>query len=314
MKLKIKRESKIGLFVLAMLFTLYWGINYLKGKDLFSRNNTYYALYDQVNGIQPSSAVVIRGFKVGTISNMSFNPTISDKIMLELSIKSKFRIPVNSRARIFSDGLLGGKGVEIELGDSGYFLNNGDTLRSYMDKDFLEVAGSELEFFKQKAGALVEQVMETLGYINILLEKNTGNITAATTNLADITASLRNIASAESGGMQDITSNINLLTKKMNSSADKLDHMLTGMGSITDSLQAADIPQLIHSLSYTAGQLSASIDKINNGDGTAGKLVNDPQLYDSLTKASESLNKLLTDIKARPGRYVSFSVFGRRDR
>ena len=148
MKLKLSREFKIGFFGILMIAALYWGINFLKGRDLFTSSVHYYAVYDQVNGLQSSAAVLIKGYKVGSISDISFDPERSDKVVVEFSIKSKFKIPDDTKARIFSDGLMGGKAVELELGKSAKYLQQGDTLFSEINKDFLEVAGSEFEFLK----------------------------------------------------------------------------------------------------------------------------------------------------------------------
>ena len=127
--MKLSREVKIGLYAIITLAALYWGINFLKGQDIFSSSHKYYATYDQVNGVQKSAGIVIKGFKVGVVSDISYDPQKSDRIIVEFSIKRKFQIPENSKARIYSDGLLGGKAIEIELGDSHIYLHDGDTLR-----------------------------------------------------------------------------------------------------------------------------------------------------------------------------------------
>ena len=115
MKLKLSREFKIGFFGILMIAALYWGVNFLKGTDLFTSSVHYYAAYDQVNGLQPSAAVVIKGYKVGTISDISYDPQRSNNVVVEFAIKSKFKIPKDTKARIFSDGIMGGKSIELEL-------------------------------------------------------------------------------------------------------------------------------------------------------------------------------------------------------
>ena len=310
MKLNMKREVKIGIFAVLMLVCLYWGVNFLKGRDLFNTNNIYYATYDQVNGIQSSSAIKIKGFKVGAVSDIIYDPERSSKIVLELTIKSKFKIPVNSEARVYSDGIMGGKAIEIELGDSGEYLDNRDTIRAVMDKDFLEVAGSEFEFLKQRANELVNEITATLRALNTLLTENSANVNATMANLASISGSLDEVVGAESQNLQGIISNMNALSATLKDNASRIDHILANVDGFTDSLRRSNIPATMDNLNGSLAQLDEALKKVNDGDGTLGKLVNDPALYDSLTSASGNLSRLLEDLKAHPGRYIHISVFG----
>lgn len=310
--IKLKREVKVGLFALITLFALYWGINFLKGRDLFNINNTYYAMYDQVNGIQKSSAIVIKGFKVGVISDITYNPAQSDKIVLHFSIKNKFKIPENSSARIYSDGLLGGKAVEIELGNSDKYLHDGDTLPSFMDKDLFDIAGSELEFLKQKLNTLTNDISKTLENVDMLITDNAVSIATTFTNIAEISESLKNVVSSEEGDLQDIVKNMNALSATLRDNSGKIDRIVSNVENITDSLNHANIPTLVGNLSHSLGEMNDVLVKINRQDGTLGKLVGDDALYDSLVSATSNLSSLLEDLKENPGEYVHFSLFGRK--
>ncbi len=308
--IKLKKEVKVGLFALITLAGLYWGVNFLKGHDLFSGDNTYYATYDQINGIQKSSDIVIKGFKVGVISDITYDPAVSKKIVLHFSIRNKFRIPENSSARIYSDGLLGGKAVEIELGDSDKYLSDGDTLRSFLEKDILDIAGSEIEFLKQKLNSMTNDMSETLKTFNELMSDNSKHITTTLANVSEISGSLNNIISSEEDGIREIINNMNAITASLRKNTGKVENIVTNVETFTDSLKMTNIPTLVDNLSASLGEMNTILARINDEEGTVGKFMNDETLYDSLVSATSNLSVLLEDVKANPKRYVRFSLFG----
>ncbi len=309
-KLKLSREFKIGFFGIAMLALLYWGVNFLKGSDIFSSSTKYYAVYDQVNGLQPASSIVIKGYKVGSISGMDYDPSVSRNVIVEFSIKSKYRIPLNSKARIFSDGFMGGKAVEIELGDSPEFLQAGDTLHSEINQDFLEVAGNEFEFLKQRANDLINQVMATLQGLNAVLIDNKAHLDATFSNVASITGNLNEVVAGEKQTMRQMISNMNDLTAALSAQSGRIDTLMGNMTQFSDSLRRVELPTLVDRMSVTVASLNATLDKLNNGDGSAALLLNDRRLYDSLAASSANLSALLEDIRLHPKRYINISVFG----
>lgn len=312
--MKIKREIKIGFFALLMLFALYWGINFLKGRDIFNRTNTYFATYEQVNGIQRSSPIMIRGFNVGVVSNIMYNPGVSDMIVLEFSINSRYKIPDNSQARIFSNGLLGGRAIEIVMGDSDRFLRNRDTLYSSTDRDLFEVAGSELEIMKQKVTVIADNLTKTLVTLNEILKNNSDNINGALSNISQMTGSLNSLISGERENLREIILNINAFTETLNRNSGNMDSILTNLGGFSNQLAAMDIRAMGDNLAGSLDRLGSILEKVESGDGTAAQLLNDKELYESLNSAASNLSELLEDLKANPGRYLNITVFGGRNR
>ena len=139
----MKREVKIGIFGVAMIFAAWAGIRFLQGLDIFSRNAVYYAAYDQINGVQTASPITMKGVKIGTVTGISFDPRKSQNVVLQFTVKRQYRIPTDSEAKIYSDGLMGGKAIEIIYGAADEYLQSGDTLRSVRERDLMDMARSE---------------------------------------------------------------------------------------------------------------------------------------------------------------------------
>ena len=304
--MKIRKEIKIGLFALLVMVGLYWGINFLRGRDIFSLRNTYYAQYDKVGGLQKSSAVTARGVKIGVVSGIDYNPSLSDKVTITLSIDSKFNIPANSQARIYSSGIMEGKAIEIIIGDSPGHLRDHDTLHSYVDPGLLEVAGNELEALTHKLSQTADNATKLLATITSMLEENREGITDVITNTTQVTAAL----AAETQVLHKTLSNVEKFSGTLADNSDNIDAVMGNLRTFSASLTEIDLGRLDRSME----QLHALITEVRAGRGTLGKLVVDDSLYNSLAQASADLSLLLEDLKANPGRYVNVSVFGRKNK
>lgn len=310
--IKIRKEVKVGLFAFITLAALYWGVNFLRGQDLFRRNITYYAVYDQVSGMQKNSAIKVRGFKIGVVSDIIFEPEKSDQILVELSIKSRYKIPEDSKARISSDGFVSGKAIEMELGQSDRYLKDNDTIQSVQDKNFLEMAGSELEYFKQKTNALVNDISATLQSLTNILSDNSDNIGITMSNLAGITSAMNEVVHGEKSSIRDIVNNMNSLSTSLKNNSERIDNIVANVEVFSDSLRRADITKMIGHLAGTLEEMNVALEGINKGEGTIAKFLSDEKLYDSLVMASGNLARLLDDMRVHPERYINISVFGKK--
>lgn len=304
----MKREVKIGIFAVAMLIAAWAGIRFLKGFDIFSRNAVYYASYDQINGVETASPIMMRGVKIGTVTGISFDPQRSDNVVLQFTIRRQFRIPTDSEAKIFSNGLMGGKAIEIIYGQADTYLEKGDTLRSIRERDLMDVAGSELDFFKQELSRVVNDLSRTLGNVNRLLEANAANVDGTMQHLNDLSGDMAEIVRTEKLHMQQAVEGLARFSTALGECAPQIDSVVGNLNRISGELADADF----------AGRLSEAVSRVNallaeaqTGEGTLGKLIGDPALYDSLTVASGNLASLLADLERYPGRYVHFSLFGR---
>lgn len=304
----MKREVKIGIFAVAMIGAAWAGIRFLKGFDIFSRNAEYYAAYDQINGVQNASPIMMKGVKIGSVTGLEFDPARSDKVVLRFTIKRDYRIPSDSEAKIFSNGLMGAKAIEITYGQSDTFLKGGDTLRSGRDRDLMDVAGSELDFFKQKISQVTSDLSRTLDNLNRLMEDNAGSIAGTLDHLNTLTGDMASVLDSEKNNLRAAIGSLSQFSEMLGANSGRVDSIIGNLNDVTAQLSEEQVARRI---AEAVGNLNSLLARIEHGDGTLGKLMSDPALYDSLDQASGNLAALLADVKQYPGRYVHFSLFGR---
>lgn len=293
---------------MAMIGAAWAGIRFLKGFDIFSRNLEYYAAYDRIDGVQAASPILLRGVKIGTVTAISIDPAVSDRVVLQLTVQKRYPLPSDSEAKIVSNGLLGNKAVEIVYGSSQTLLASGDTLRSGHGIDLMDMAGSELDFLKQKVSQLTGDLSRALANLNALMETNAGHIAGTMRNLDAVTGDAAEILHDEKARLKSAMEGLAEFSAMLGSNAERVDSVIGGLNRITT--QFADA-QFADKLTATVDRLDALLAAASSGEGTVGKLMTDTELYDSLTEASDNLAALLADLKAYPARYVHFSLFGR---
>ena len=304
----MKREVKIGVFAVAMILAAWAGIRFLKGFDIFGRNTVYYAAYDQIAGVQAASPVQMQGVKIGTVTGITLDPRRSDKVILQLTIKRQYLIPEDSEAKIISSSLMGAKAIEIIYGASSAYLETGDTLRSGRDRDLMDMAGSELDFFKQKFSRIADDLSRTLDNVNLLLEENATNISGTLGNLNSVSGDVAELLETEKEHLHSAVQNLSAFADMLGENAPRVDSIVGSLNEVTAQLAEADFARR---LSESVATLDDLLGRIESGDGSLGLLLNDRALYDSLTMASGNLASLLADLQEYPGRYVHFSLFGR---
>ena len=305
----MKREVKIGIFAIVILLCFWAAIRFLSGIDIFSRNMIYHATYSNVSGLQSAAPVTINGVKVGTVEAIELKDTT---VVIDIAVNRKYGIPSDSKAKIYSDGLLGSKAIVIELGSSAQMLQKGDTIASAVNRDLMDVAGSELEFFKQKLSTITDDLSVTLRNLNSLIENNSDDFSATMSHLNSISASLDQVLTREKTDLVSIVNSLEQLARTLSDNSHHLENIMANADSFSQQLEAARIDSLAASFNRTATQLSTMLEQVNSGQGSLGKLLTDQALYDNLTAASQNLSLLLEDLKAHPKRYVHLSVFGRK--
>lgn len=303
----MKREVKIGVFAVAMILSMWAGIRFLSGIDIFSRNVDYYAYYEQVPGVQEAAPVLLRGVKIGTITEIKFDPATDSLVALRLTIKKKYRLPVDSRAKLASGSLMGGKEIQIEYGSSSEFLQSGDEILTETSGDMMQMALSELDFFKQKIGSLTDELTATLESVHGVVDDNANSIESLLWHLSSISTNIDHILTSEKEGLRGAVRGISEFSSTLGENAERMDQMMGNLALFSDKLANSD---LVENLESTLGELNDVMAKIESGEGTLGHLLSDEELYTQLTDASTNLSALLADLKENPGRYVHISVFG----
>ena len=302
----MKREVRIGIFAVAMILCTWAGIRFLSGIDIFSRNVDYYAAYDQMSGMQEASPVVMRGVKIGTVTEIIFDSTDSEQVLLRLTVKKQFDIPKDSEARMASSGIMGGKMVEIVPGSSSEMLEKGDTMRSTQVPDMMEA----IDPIMQQVTVLADELTVTLKALHEVVESNASNIEGMTSHMNSITGNIDQLLTSEKEGLKRAVKGISEFSTTLGNNAARLDSLMANMNSFSTKLAET---QVVENLDKTLAELSTVLTEIREGDGTVGKLLSDEELYARLTQASENLSLLLADLKEHPSRYVHFSLFGQNE-
>jgi phospholipid/cholesterol/gamma-HCH transport system substrate-binding protein len=298
--MKLSSYLKVGTFTVIVILVSWWGIKWLGGQNIFLSNNIYTVYYDDVTGLMESSRVKMRGVEVGNVRTITL---LDNRVEVELSIDGEYAdmIPDNSIAEIGSAGLMGGMEIYIIQGDSDKAMPDGGTFEGRVRADML---GS----LADKGGELLEGLNVTVDNLNTILENNSEGIGKLVANLESVTASIDEMLTASSDEIEGALGDLHSFTTMLSESSADIQAMITNLESFSGDLADADI---VEKLNTTVESLNGVLSTIENAEGSVGKLLNDTELYDSLTTASDNLGLLLEDVKARPMRYVNISVFGK---
>lgn len=287
----ISREVKIGIVVIIAIGMLYFGLNYLKGVNIFKPDTYFYAKYDRVDGIVKTTHVYVNGFQVGHISDIIFDYSKEAPIVLEITVDKKLLVPVGTVAEVYDTGLMGDKAIQLKLGNSSQYHVAGDTLRSATQNGL--IAGI--------VDQILPPIMELVPSIDstVIALKNVIESPEIKSLLKNADATMANLKHS---------------TGKLDSVIDTVQYICNDLSGVTNSLNKINWDSTMVSLEGTLTNLKTTTDKFNSTDNSIGALLNDKALYVSLDSTVNSANALLMDLKANPKRYVHFSVFGSKDK
>jgi phospholipid/cholesterol/gamma-HCH transport system substrate-binding protein len=310
--LKISNETKIGALTAISIAVLIIGYSYLRGNDVFSRANKFYAVYRSVEGLSISKPVLVNGFQIGRVSNMELQP--DGRTIVEFKIDPQYDIPVNTLAKLESTDLLGSKAIDFELGDSKELAENKDTLRADIQGSLAE----SLQPIQKKAELLITKVDSSLAAINKILnpefQKNVDRSFASIANslqtLEGTTQKIDHLIATQSTHINNILANAETASGGLRITVNNMNDVTGNFKTVSEQLANSNIKQTLDNANKAVADLQTVMAKVNSNNGSLGLLLNNDQLYKNLTDASNNLNALFIDLKAHPKRYVSFSVFG----
>lgn len=299
--MKLTKEIKIALVAIVGILVMYFGINFLKGMNLFSTNNTYYMTFGDIQGLGASTPIYADGYKVGTVDGMEYDYKENGPIKVKVDINKDLRIPQGSKAEIVKD-LMGNLQVNLLL------ANN--------PRERVEPGGIIPGAVN---GGMMDKAANLIPVVEKMLPKLDSILTSVNALLADpaLAASLHNV--------ETITSNLTVSTRELNTLMAGLNKQVPGMvrkangvldntNRLTANLASLDVQGTLNKVNQTLESAHQFTEKLNSNQGSLGLLMNDTKLYDNLTSTMSHADSLVIDLKAHPKRYVHFSVFGRKDK
>jgi phospholipid/cholesterol/gamma-HCH transport system substrate-binding protein len=310
--LKVSNETKIGALTAVAITLLLLGYSYLKGNDIFSGTNKFYAVYKSVDGLAVSKPVLVNGFQIGRVSHMELLQ--NGHTVVEFKIDKQYEVPKNSTAKLASTDILGGKAIVFIYSNNKEFAENKDTLQAEIQGSLTE----SLQPIQTKAESLISKLDSSLAAVNKILNPNLQknidrsfmSIANSLQTLESVTKKIDGLVGSQTGHINGILSNAETMSVNLKTSTSKLNDISSNLNKFSGDLANSNIKQTLDNANKAVASLQEAISKINSGDGSVAKLLNDGQLYKNLNDASANLNNLFIDIKAHPKNYVSFSVFG----
>lgn len=306
----MKKEVKIGIFTIIIILSTWGVLKFLGGSNLLSSEDTYYAKYENIEGVQRSSQILIKGVKVGVVSDIILDITNNSGVTIELSIDSKYRIPKNSEAKIVGNGLMSPMAIEIVVGASKETLQPGGTFISSREPSLMTTASSELEALKNQLTEVTTNLSTTLNTLNTLMVSNAENINGMTANMSALTYQLNEVLTQNKQDITRAVGGLADLSETLGNNATQVDSIMINLNQLTRDLNDSNFST---SLGESLSQVNTLLTKINSTEDGIAKVMVGEDIYNNLSSASNNLDALFVDMKQYPSRYVHFSVFGRDD-
>ena len=305
---RLTKEIKAGLIVVLGITALIMGFSYLKSNSLLGKSTTLHAVYDHVGGLQSGTAVSLNGFSVGTIDDIAFLDE-TGKLMVSFTITTDLPIPADSKAELYDTSVLGGKGLQIVLGTPGSAIaQNGDTLTSIVKVGMTDRITELMEPLEAKVNSAIVETDLLMKNLNQLLDTDSQALLRETlNNFSETSASLKVIT-------QNVSENLTANEKALGTILESTAELTSNLSSVSETLNDADLQGLIADLNTSVSATKEILEGVKNGEGSVGQIFTNQELYLSLQENLSQLEWLLQDLRLNPKRYLSVSVFGKKQK
>lgn len=296
--MKHTREIKVGILATICIFLLYFGFYFLKGVNIFSPVHAYHGIYMNVNGLQEQAPVYVKGFKVGQVDHIHYDFTKDSSFIVDISINKDIRLPYGTQMALVADGLLGGTAVQLDIP-----VMESDTAE-YAEGEFLPTAVIPGLLDNLQSGMLVslsetiDAAKEAIAKVNQQLEGD--HLHSALANVDQVSADLK----SSSGKIKSVVNN------QLPSLLVNVDSTMENIHVISSNLQNIDFAQVVNRVDSAVDNVNSMVSEARSTNGTLGKLINEKGLYDNVNATVQSVDSLITDIKANPKRYINVTIFG----
>lgn len=308
---------RVAILFLAAAVIFYWGLNYLKGKDLFSSERTYLAVYEKVGGLTKSGPVTINGFQIGQVQLIQLSEADPGRIIVKFAVTNKsVKVPKGSTARIYSIDLMGTKGIALDLASSPELCRPNDTLAGTIEGDLRDQVNAQMLPFKMKVEDLMSSMDSVLTGIRMVFsERNRNNLTES---FSSINQTLNNLETAStylddfirnaSTKIDSVLGRVDTLALSLLNRTYEIKGFIGNLNRFSDTLAHVPLITTFNAFRETLENLHDLTRKLSEGEGTLGKLLVNDSLYTALLATNGSLNRLIEDIRIHPEKYIQLSL------
>ena len=308
--MKYSKEIKVGFLALIGVMMSIFSYNYLKGINLFEKNRKFTIKYEKVDGLSASNPVTLNGFKIGKVQKINFNPNNTRELLVDIIIENDVLFPKTSLAELYETGLIGGKAIAIipDYKNDSTIASDGDLLKGVIKPGLTELVNQILPQVQLQIEALIKNAEIVLGNINTLFDEETKQ--ELRSSIQDFSNLTKNLSETSDEISNLIVNNSENLTNTIS----ELSKASSNIRTISDSISEEEVLKITSNLNELVSNLNTITRSLKDSEGTAGQLINDKSIYKNLENATNELNILIKDIKLNPGRYINFSVFGKKNK
>lgn len=303
--MKSRKEVRIGLTIVVVISIFVWGINFIKGKNLFKGYNYYYAVFDDVQGLSVANPVYYNGYKIGHVQDITFSSDNSGNLLVSLTINHGIDLPIVPKAIIYTSDLMGTKAIKLVPCKQGNACEPGDTLPTGIE-DIMASLESFAIPIKTQVSDILNNLDRVLKFINDSTFKN--DLSSSAQNLNSVSSQFKNELPDLFANTNSILASVDSVTKELNSTKYALSQSINNIEAISDSLKQINFAETIQSSNAALEKINLLLTDLYN-DGKTKELIENDSLYINLINASKNLEVLLKDIQENPKKYVKFSLF-----